>query len=277
MERQNFSRNRHRLLLVIVLSLLFLASFYLTKWSLAMSQRKTWICFRIISMPCLTSKECVNFNVSYSSNGQVIFYGNKNTAYIGKKIFRLSKDRTMAIRKLIDNYSFSSDLERKHLMMEVQFSNKQTKVFWWDYQNPTYHQLLSFLTIENLSSYKPWSTLQLMVHRSKEQKSKRSMDADWLIIPTTSNVYLGNVGWEITYSVIPPVVEWIQTDGILLENVGDDDVCFSFQEDLTNFDLVDACLAINDIIAENQFYPLRDDPMKILTTNTQMHATSKCE
>ena len=278
MEKQDFSRNRHRLLLLIVLSLLFLTSFYLTKWSLALAGIKTWTGFRLIAMPCPTSKECVDFNVSYSSNGQVIFYGNKNTAYIGKKIFRLSKDRRMAIRKLINEYSFSLDLERKNLLIEMEFSHKQTKVFWWDHQNIAYQKLLSLLTIENLSAYKRWSTLWQMAHqraaiRSREQKFKRSIDSQWLIVPTASNVYMG---WEMSYDVIPPVVQWIRTDGILLEYV-DDNVCFSLQEGLTDFDLVDACLATNDIIAENQFYPLRDEGTGIFNTNERMDATSKCE
>lgn len=277
MERQSYCYNRFRLVPLIGIALVVIVSICLTKSSLTLSRKKSWTYFRLITMPCLPSKECLDFNVSYSSNGSIVFHGKRNTNYLGKKIFQLSIDRMMAIRKLIDEFCFTSNLEGNNLIVQMEYSLHEMKVYRWTNQSMDYERLMSILMIEKLALFKRRSILWQMANvlariRLREQKFKRTIDVQPLIIPTTSNVvHLMN---DVPNRYVRSTVQLISTDDILTRNF-DENLCFSLQEETTSFDLVDACLATNEIIGENQFYPLRDESMWMLNANEQMESMSK--
>ena len=280
MEKQYYSRNRQRVFIPLIgISLLVLTSIWMMNSSSRLSRKNAWTCFRLNTTACFISKECLDFNVSYSINGRVIFHGKKNTAYLGKKIFQLSIDRMMAIGKFIDEYPFPSNLEGHNLLVEMEDSFHRTKIYPWTNESMGYEKLTSLLMIDKLVAFKRWSILWQMAHllamiRSREQTFKRSIESPSLIIPTTSNVYLMNVDSVMPYRYPRSTDRLLPTDGVLTRNF-DENLCFSFQEEPSDFDLVDACLATNEIIGENQFYPLRDEFMWNFNTNERTKSTGK--
>jgi hypothetical protein len=247
------------------------------------SMQKTWLRLRLITSPCLSSEECAVFNVTCYSNGTNIFYGINNTVHIGKKIFQLETNRINMIHEFIRTHSFKSDLKSSKVLFHIEFLNDNNQqVYFWRNDSITYTILTSLLNIDSLSSYKRWSVLlrtayMLSNRRQRKQvgysntinseqighKFKRSNS---LIIPEKLSLYTINDYHQLPEQYITSAVQSIKTIGIVIPNF-DDELCFFSQVIISTFDLIDACLSTNDIIGDNQFYPLRDEFLRLSNQN----------
>ncbi|CAF4514957.1 unnamed protein product, partial [Rotaria sp. Silwood2] len=254
---------------------------------MSLSEKKTWLCLRLSTLPCLLSEECIIFNVTCYSNGKIIFHGINNTAYIGKKTFQLQKNRIIALNEFIQTNCFMSDIQSIKILLRIELShnNNHYEIYFWRNDTITYTILASLLNIDTLSSYKHWSILLRTAHilsniqqrkvsehsiniNSKPiQKFKRSLKNQnsirstrtkrMMIIPIAESSYRTNDNNDIFPDNMELIVPSIQTLGLITEKFNDD-VCFSSQVIQSKFDLIDACLSTNDIIGDNQFYALRD-------------------
>ncbi|CAF4381373.1 unnamed protein product, partial [Rotaria sp. Silwood2] len=254
---------------------------------MSLSEKKTWLCLRLSTLPCLLSEECIIFNVTCYSNGKIIFHGINNTAYIGKKTFQLQKNRMIALNEFIQTNCFMSDIQSIKILLRIELShnNNHYEIYFWRNDTITYTILASLLNIDTLSSYKHWSILLRTAHilsniqqrkvsehsiniNSKPiQKFKRSLKNQnsirstrtkrMMIIPIAESSYRTNDNNDIFPDNMGLIVPSIQTLGLITEKFNDD-VCFSSQVIQSKFDLIDACLSTNDIIGDNQFYALRD-------------------
>ena len=266
-----------RSLQFIVICLLLLTSTWICfqhyPSSKLISMKKTWLCFRLIILPCLSTEECAVFNLTCYSNGTIIFHGIDNTAYIGKKIFQLELNRINSVHEFIRTHSFISDFQSKKILFRIEFSNNNNnEIYFWRNDSFSYTILTSLLNIHTLASYKRWSVLLRTAYMlsNRQQKFKRSVEnpsiqSQSLIIPTTRSPYITN-----DYNqYITSTVQSIKTIEIVLIPKFDDDFCFSSSQVTTTstFDLIDACLSTNDIIGVNQFYPLRDQFIWSLNEN----------
>jgi hypothetical protein len=201
-----------------------------------LSNEKAWVCFRLITLPC---SECAVFNIVYYSNGTITFHGINNTAYIGKKMFQLEINRMIAVKKFVRRHSFVSDLQSRRILFRIEYSQNMNEVYFWNYDSLNYTSLITLLTIERLSSYKRWSVLlrtAYMREKYAQQRFKRFID-----------------------NYIP-----IQTSSF---------ITISSQVTIYTSDLVDACLSTNNIIGDNQFYPLRD---QFIWLNEVIDLQGKC-
>lgn len=214
---------------------------------------KPWLYFQLITSSCSLSDECIVFNVTCYSHGKIIFYGINNTAYIGKKIFQLSTNRLTAVNEFIQIHSFKSVIESENILFHIQLSYNSSKNYFWKNDSSNYIMLTSILMIDTLTSYKRWSILLRTAHmlaniqqRRQLQKFKRSISIQYPIRSFNFNSLI------ISTIQRPDDNNNIPIRSIRKREILNDDLCFSS----ITFDLVDACLSINDIIGINQFYPL---------------------
>lgn len=266
--------------------LLFFASISITFWfytsRIPLPTEKTWVYLRLMTSPCLSSEGCLDFNVTCYFHGKIIFYGINNTAFIGKKIFQLERNQTMVVREFIQKHLFKSDLEQRNIFFYLEFSQNNREIYFWRNDSISYTILTSILTIDTLTSYKRWSVLLRTAYMlsnirqrkqiepagtiNSKQKFKRSIKArhsmistssEPLIIPITLDLYMLDDYKEIPVPYFAPIGQSISTIGLVSTDY-DHDLCFSSQVTKSTFDLIDACLSTNDMIGDNQFYPLRE-------------------
>jgi hypothetical protein len=235
-----------------------------------LSNEKAWVCFRLITLPC---SECAVFNIVYYSNGTITFHGINNTAYIGKKMFQLEINRMIAVKKFVRRHSFVSDLQSRRILFRIEYSQNMNEVYFWNYDSLNYTSLITLLTIERLSSYKRWSVLlrtAYMREKYAQQRFKRFID-NYIPIQTSSFITIDDNQTPVYYTA--STVQSIKTLRLIITRVDDDDLCFSSQVTIYTSDLVDACLSTNNIIGDNQFYPLRD---QFIWLNEVIDLQGKC-
>ncbi len=286
MEIKVFFRNIHYVLQFICICFLFFTPIlWFYKLRIPLIREKTWLCLRLVTLPCSLSKECSIFNLTCYSNGKIIFYGINNTAYIGKKMFQLPTNRIIFVHEFIQTHSFKSDIEPRNILFHLELSYNNSEKYFWRNDSISYTILTSILTVDKLASYKRWSVLFRTGHmlsniRQRKQsehlvnvnskqsqtkqrlkrsiKAQHSINSNPLIIPTTQGLsMINNNDDKIPVYYIVSNVRSIRSTGLVTTKF-DDDFCFSSQVTISTFDLVDACLSTNDIIGDNQFYPLRE-------------------
>ena len=287
-----FVRSMHYLLQFTCAWLLLFALIWMSlqsfKSHLSTLTKKTWLRIQINSVPCSLSEECIVFNVTCYSNGNAIFHGIENTAYVGKKRFQLSTNQTIAVHEFIRTHTFTSDFQSIKIIFRIDFSHSYSEIYLWKNDSISYTILALLLDIDRLTVYKRWPTLLRTAYmlsniqqkqqteryinlnsesrNQQRQKFKRSTEHQYffasnrpkrMVIPLTDDSYTTNDYDSIPIDYSELNVRSVRTAEVVKREF-DDGTCFSSQIMIAKFDLVDSCLSTNDIIGDNQFYPLRD-------------------